>query len=66
MHTLIIYFIHGKCVDITLNHHLRLKVQCNFIYTTKGSFSYKVDESLVRHVHEELGHFRMQQTYNLF
>jgi hypothetical protein len=34
--TLIIYFIHWKCVDITRSHHLRLKVQCNFPYATKG------------------------------
>jgi hypothetical protein len=25
------------------NHHLQLKVQCDFIYATKGFFSYKVN-----------------------
>jgi hypothetical protein len=43
MYMLSIYFIHGKCVNITLNHHLQLKVQCDFIYATKGFFSNKVD-----------------------
>ncbi len=42
VYTLIIYFIYEKCVDITLNYHLQLKVQCNFIYVTKDFFSCKV------------------------
>jgi hypothetical protein len=41
MYMLTIYFIHGKCVDITLNHRLQLKVQCNFTHATKGFFNYK-------------------------
>jgi hypothetical protein len=43
MYTLTIYHIYGKCVNIMLSHHLQLKVQCDFIYATKGFFSYKVD-----------------------
>jgi hypothetical protein len=43
VYTLIIYFIYEKRVNITLNYHLQLKVQCNFIYATKGFFCYKVD-----------------------
>ncbi len=43
VYTLIIYFIYEKCVDIILNYHLQLKVQCNFIYATKDFFSCKVD-----------------------
>jgi hypothetical protein len=43
MYMFTIYFIQGKCVDITLSHHLRLKVQCDFTYATKGFFSCKVD-----------------------
>jgi hypothetical protein len=38
-----IYFIHGKCVDIMLSHDLKLKVQFDFIYVTKGFCNYKVD-----------------------
>jgi hypothetical protein len=36
MFTLIIYFIHGKYVDIMLSHHLWLNIQCDFTYATKG------------------------------
>ncbi len=43
VYTLIVYFIHGKCAHITLSHHLRLKVQCDFTYAIKGFFSCKVD-----------------------
>ncbi len=43
MYTSTIYFIYENYVDITLNYHLQLKVQCNFIYATKGFFSCKVD-----------------------
>jgi hypothetical protein len=40
---LTIYFIHRKCANIMLSHHLQLKVQCDFTYATKGFFSCKVD-----------------------
>jgi hypothetical protein len=43
MFTFITYFIHGKCVDITVSHHLQLKVQCNFTYAIKGFFSCEID-----------------------
>jgi hypothetical protein len=36
MYMLTLYFIYGKCVDITLNHHLQLKVQYDFTHATKG------------------------------
>jgi hypothetical protein len=43
VYMLIVYFIHRKCVNITLSHHLQLKLQCNFTYTIKGFFSCKID-----------------------
>jgi hypothetical protein len=42
VYMLTIYFIYEKCVDITLNHHLQLKVWCNFIYVTKIFLSRKI------------------------
>jgi hypothetical protein len=38
MYTLIVYFIHGNNVNIMLNHHLQLKVQCDFTYVIEGFF----------------------------
>jgi hypothetical protein len=43
VYMLTIYFIHGKCVDIMLTHHLQLIVQCYLVYATQGFFSFKVD-----------------------
>jgi len=43
VYTLTIYFIHGKCADIMLSHHLQQKVQCYLAYATQGFFSCKVD-----------------------
>jgi hypothetical protein len=40
MYMLTVYFIHGKCADIMLSHHLWLKVQCDFIYATKVDCNY--------------------------
>jgi hypothetical protein len=49
VYMLVVYFIHGKCVDITLSHQLQPKVQCNFIYATKGFFNCKVDCDFFNH-----------------
>ncbi len=42
VYTLTIYFIHEKCVDITMSYHLLLKVQCDFIYAIMKLFSWKL------------------------
>jgi hypothetical protein len=46
VYMLIVYIIHVKCDDIKLNHHLRLYIACNFIYTTNGILAIHVGYNL--------------------